>query len=89
MGWSCRPIKKGLKLKPLHLDNKNTNQESPSESSGKKGLSLARKAGIFTISRAVTIVAQLLAIVILTRSLPKEDYAVVSFLLVIWAIGIA
>ncbi len=67
------------------MDKKNIDKQTPTDGSGKKAMSLARKAGIFTISRAVTIVAQLLAVVILTRSLPKEDYAVVSFLLVIYA----
>jgi O-antigen/teichoic acid export membrane protein len=47
--------------------------------------SLARKAGIFTISRAVTILSQLLAAVILTRVLPKEDFAVITFLLLIYS----
>lgn len=48
-------------------------------------MSLARKAGIFTVSKAVTIIAQLLAMVILTHHLPEVDAGVVFFLLTIYA----
>ncbi|RME09453.1 MAG: hypothetical protein D6816_04375, partial [Bacteroidetes bacterium] len=50
----------------------------------KKKTSLARKAGIFTISRAVSILAQLSAMIILSRSLPKEVYAQLQYLLLIY-----
>ncbi len=50
----------------------------------KKTTSLARKAGIFTISRAVSIAAQLSAMIILSRSLPKEVYAQLQYLLLIY-----
>ena len=53
--------------------------------SGKKGMSLARKAGIFTISRAVAIVAQLGGLIILSRALPKEVYAQLQYLLLIYS----
>jgi O-antigen/teichoic acid export membrane protein len=48
-------------------------------------MSLTKKAGVVTISRAVTITAQLLATIILTRSLPKEDFSLISFLLLVYA----
>mgnify|MGYP001338957054 CR=1 FL=1 len=51
---------------------------------GTKPMSLARKAGIFTISRAVTILSQLLAVVILTHNLPQADAGIVFFLLTIY-----
>jgi len=51
----------------------------------KKEMSLARKASIFTISRAVTIIAQLAGIIILTRSLPKEIYGQLQYMLTIYA----
>lgn len=51
---------------------------------GKKASNLTRKAGIFTISRAVSILAQLSAMIILSRSLPKEVYAQVQYLLLIY-----
>ena len=47
-------------------------------------MSLARKAGIFTVSRAVTILAQLMAVVILTHSLPQNDASIVFLLLTIY-----
>jgi O-antigen/teichoic acid export membrane protein len=47
-------------------------------------MSLARKAGIFTVSRAVTILAQLMAVVILTHSLSQDDAGIVFFLLTIY-----
>lgn len=47
-------------------------------------MSLARKAGIFTVSRAVTILAQLMALVILTHRLPESDAGVVFFLLTVY-----
>lgn len=48
-------------------------------------MSLARKAGIFTISRAVTILAQIGALAILSRALPKETaYAQLQFLLLVY-----
>lgn len=51
---------------------------------GKKQMSLARKAGIFTVSKAVTILAQLLAMVILTHRLPESDAGIVFFLLTVY-----
>lgn len=45
-----------------------------------KQMSLAGKAGIFTLSRAVTIITQMLAGVVLAHMLTKEDNAVVSYL---------
>ncbi|MEZ4951999.1 MAG: oligosaccharide flippase family protein [Saprospiraceae bacterium] len=47
-------------------------------------MSLARKASIFTVSRAVTIVAQIAALAILTRSLPKEIFAQLHYLLLLY-----
>ena len=47
--------------------------------------SLARKAGILVISRAVTIIAQLFSIVILTRRLSVEDFSLISFLLLAYS----
>ena len=54
-------------------------------SEANKTTSLARKAGIFTISRAVSILAQLVAMMVLSRSLPKEVYAQLQYLLLIYA----
>lgn len=60
-------------------------QTTPQNSnSGKKPISLARKAGIFTVSRAVTILAQLMAVVVLTHSLTEKDAGIVFFLLTIY-----
>lgn len=47
-------------------------------------MSLARKAGIFTVSRAVTIASQLAAVVILTHTLSEAEAGVVFFLLTIY-----
>lgn len=60
--------------------NQNTDKPSPEKGS----TSLARKAGIFTASRAVTSVAQILATVLLTRFLSKADFAVIGYLIVIY-----
>jgi O-antigen/teichoic acid export membrane protein len=54
------------------------------EAKAKKPISLARKAGIFTVSRAVTIASQLAAISILTHLLAKSDADVVLYLLTIY-----
>jgi len=43
-------------------------------------MSLASKAGVFTLSRAVTIITQMLAGVVLAHVLTKQDNAVVSYL---------
>ncbi len=47
-------------------------------------MSLSRRAGIFTASRAVTSLAQLFAAVLLTRFLSKEDFAIVGYLIVVY-----
>ncbi len=48
-------------------------------------MSLAKKASIFTISRAVTILAQIGAMAILSRTLDKEtDYSQLQYLLLIY-----
>ena len=46
--------------------------------------SLARKAGIFTISRALTILSQLMAMVVLTHQLSGNEAGLVFFLLTIY-----
>ncbi len=51
-------------------------QETPAP----KRMSLAGKAGVFTLSRAVTIITQMLAGVVLAHVLTKQDNAVVSYL---------
>ena len=43
-------------------------------------MSLARKAGVFTLSRAVTIVTQMLAGVVLTHALSEAQVGVVLYL---------
>ncbi len=45
------------------------------------GTSLSQKAGIIVFSRAVTIATQMLSIMILTRVLSKENFGLLSFLL--------
>ncbi|MCF8245388.1 MAG: oligosaccharide flippase family protein [Saprospiraceae bacterium] len=57
-------------------DNDILDHEKPAP----KPMSLAGKAGIFTLSRAVTIITQMLAGVVLAHVLSKEDNAVVSYL---------
>jgi O-antigen/teichoic acid export membrane protein len=47
--------------------------------------SLARRASIYTLSRAVTAIAQVLAAMLLARFLPKADAAVVLYLLAVYA----
>ncbi len=47
-------------------------------------MSLTHKAGIFTLSRAATILAQLMAVVVLTHSLTKAEAGIVFFLLTIY-----
>ncbi len=65
----------------LNLDEKKHNAEA----SNKKGMSLARKAGIFTVSRAVTILAQIGAMAILSRVLDKETvYSQLQYLLLLY-----
>lgn len=48
-------------------------------------MSLTRKAGIFTLSKAVTIIVQVLAMAILARVLSKEEFGLLSFLLLAYA----
>lgn len=59
--------------------------EKGNPSTNKKPTSLARKAGIFTVSKAVTIISQLLAMVTLTHVLSEENAGIVFFLLTIYA----
>ncbi|MEY3052103.1 MAG: hypothetical protein RLY31_1888 [Bacteroidota bacterium] len=57
-----------------------------SAGNGREGdQSLTRKAGIFTISRALTISSQLLGVVVLTRVLSEQDAGLVFFLLTIYS----
>ncbi len=61
-----------------------SNQPS-NQAEEKKGMSLARKAGIFTVSRAITIVAQVGAMAILSRVLDKETaYSQLQYLLLLY-----
>ncbi|MBI1225889.1 MAG: oligosaccharide flippase family protein [Bacteroidetes bacterium] len=67
-------------------DNNILDSEKPSP----KQMSLAGKAGIFTVSRAVTIITQMLAGVVLAHVLTKEANAVVSYLvLTLYATALA
>ncbi|MCC6724784.1 MAG: oligosaccharide flippase family protein [Saprospiraceae bacterium] len=60
------------------------------EAPQKKPMSLAGKAGVFTLSRAVTIITQLLAGVVLSHVLTKEANALVSYLvLTLYATALA
>ncbi|MEO1260918.1 MAG: oligosaccharide flippase family protein [Bacteroidota bacterium] len=47
-------------------------------------MSLARKASIFTVSRAITIIAQIAGLAIMGRVLPKEVVAQLNYLLLIY-----
>lgn len=71
---------------PQHISPRLTNDEQTNggSSTAKKATSLARKAGLFTASRAVTALAQLFATILLTRFLSKADFAVVGFLVLIY-----
>lgn len=53
---------------------------SPSGSSG-----LDKKVGIIFVSRAISIIAQMLALVILTRILSKENFSLIAFLLLTYS----
>ncbi|MFQ5606237.1 MAG: oligosaccharide flippase family protein, partial [bacterium] len=53
---------------------------NPSESSG-----YTRKVGIIVLSRAIGIIAQMLALMILTRLLSKESFSLISFLLLAYS----
>lgn len=55
-------------------DNKTTSEEP-----------LRRKAGTLVASRAITVAAQLAAIVVLTRILSKEDFGLLTFFLLAYA----
>jgi len=50
-----------------------------------KPQSLSRKAGIMVVSRAVSITAQILAIITLTRRLSMQDFSLLSFLLLAYS----
>lgn len=45
-----------------------------------KTMSLAGKAGVFTVSKAITIITQMLVVVVLSYMLSKADNAVISYL---------
>ncbi len=60
------------------------------EPPARKPMSMAGKAGVFTLSRAVTIITQLLAGVVLAHVLTKEANAIVSYLvLTLYATALA
>ncbi len=47
--------------------------------------SLTRKAAILVVSRAMTIMTVMISLIILTRVLSKDDFALLSFLLLVYA----
>ncbi|MBI5916437.1 MAG: oligosaccharide flippase family protein [Bacteroidetes bacterium] len=57
--------------------------ENQPPASGHPPTSLARKAGIFTVSRAVTILTQMLAGVVLTHALSEADAGIVFYLVLL------
>lgn len=67
------------------LEHRHDSGTAPDAADKPRQMSLARKAGIYTVSRAVTILAQIGALAILSRALPKETtYAQLQFLLLVY-----
>lgn len=60
-------------------DNDILDQETPAP----KTMSLAGKAGIFTVSKAITIITQMLAGVIITHALSEADAGIVFYLIML------
>lgn len=66
--------------KKQHSEQDSHTSVNSFESSG-----VAQKASIIVVSRAITIVTQLLALMILTRLLSKENFSLISFLLLTYS----